>query len=214
MSTGGLSEWSSGPLAPLAEDLRRELAGRGYTPRSADAQLRLAAGLSRWLQSRDLAAGDVTAEVIEEFFAGRRTDGCPRSRTSRSVGALLECLHVIRPEMAGGVPAGGLLTRYRDYLLAERGLAASTTDRYLRLAAAFLAWLPDGEEGVAGLEAGQASRSWTQTAAITVISSGGCGLGRFVEVLAGAVNVSGHSQYRSLGIACDDSVDDRIVLIP
>jgi hypothetical protein len=57
--------------------------------------------------------------------------------------------------IAPGGTAGGLLGRYRDYLLAERGLAASTTDRYLRLAAAFLAWLPGGEEGVAGLGAGQ-----------------------------------------------------------
>jgi site-specific recombinase XerD len=155
VSTGGLSEWPGGPLAPLAEDLRRELADRGYAPRSADAQLRLAAGLDRWLKSRDLAAGGVTAGVIEEFFAERRAAGCPRWRTSRSLGALQECLQVMRPEMAGGVPVGGLLARYRDYLLAERGLAASTTDRYLRLAAAFLAWLPDGEESLAGLEAGQ-----------------------------------------------------------
>lgn len=38
----------------------------------------------------------MTAEVIEEFFAERRTDGCPRWRTSRSLG---ECLRprTVRP---------------------------------------------------------------------------------------------------------------------
>jgi integrase/recombinase XerD len=109
----------------------------------------LAAKLSWWLQSRDLRAADVTAAVIEEFFAERRKDGCARWRTSRSLVPLAECMGI-----APGGTAGGLLARYRDYLLAERGLAASTTDRYLQLAAAFLAWLPGGEEGVAGLGAG------------------------------------------------------------
>ena len=140
----------SGPLAKVAGTFGEALAGKGYSARSAGELMGLAAKLSWWLQSRDLGIADVTAAVIEEFFAERRRDGCARWRTSRSVVLLVECIGI-----APGGTAGGLLARYRDYLLAERGLAASTTDRYLRLAAAFLAWLPAGEEGVAGLEAGQ-----------------------------------------------------------
>jgi hypothetical protein len=45
-------------------------------------------------------------------------------------------------------------------------------------------------------------------------SFGRCRLGRFVEVLAGAVDVGSHIRYGSLGIACDHRVDDRVVLIP
>ena len=140
----------SGPLAAFAGAFGEALAGKGYSARSAGELMGLAAKLSGWMQSRGLGAADVTAAVIEEFFAERRRDGCARWRTSRSLAPLAECMGI-----APRGTAGGLLARYRDYLLAERGLAASTTDRYLRLAAAFLAWLPDGEEGVADLEAGQ-----------------------------------------------------------
>jgi hypothetical protein len=128
----------SGPLAEVAGSFGEALAGKGYSPRSAGELMRLAAKLSWWLQSRDLGTVDVTAAVIEEFFAERRGDGCVRWRTFRSLGLLAECM-VIAP----GGTAGGLLARYRDYLLAERGLAASTTDRYLRLAAAF--WPQPGD---------------------------------------------------------------------
>lgn len=128
MSTGGLSGWFSGPLAPLAEDLRGELAGRGYTPRSADGQLRLAAGLSRWLQGRGLAAEEITASVVEEFFQVRRAQGQRRWLTSRSASALLACLRIERggASIAGAAPFAALQEAYRDYLLAERGLAAGT----------------------------------------------------------------------------------------
>ena len=101
-----------------------------------------------------LAAEDLTAAVVEESVR-RRADGCLRWVTSRALWQVLACLQVTPPETVSGMPVTGLLARYRDYLLAERDLAASTTDRYLRLAAAFLTWLPDGEEGMAGLDAGQ-----------------------------------------------------------
>jgi hypothetical protein len=140
--------------------LKHRTFGRLMAAEAVFGWLLLAAGLSRWLQSRDLAVGDVTAEVIEEFFAGRRTDGCPRWRTSRWLGALLECLQVIRPEMAGGVPAGGMLARYRDYLLAECGLAASTAERYLRLAAGFLVRCPGT---FVGLDGTLVRPEWVQT---------------------------------------------------
>jgi hypothetical protein len=149
----------SGPLAAFAGAFGEALAGKGYSARSAGELMRLTAKLSGWLQSRDLGAVDVTAAVIEEFFAERRRDGCARWRTSRSLALLAECMGI-----APGGRAVGLLARYRDYLLAERGLAASTTDRYLRLAAAFLAWLPGGEQGVAGLGAGQGAGVLTRKA--------------------------------------------------
>ncbi len=53
MSAGGSGEWPSGPVAPLADDLRTELAGRGYAPRSIDDQLQLPGGRG----AEPLAAG-------------------------------------------------------------------------------------------------------------------------------------------------------------
>jgi len=139
----------SGPLAGFAGAFGEALAGQGYSARSAGELMRLAGKLSCWLHRRHLGAADVTAEVIGEFFAERRRDGCERWRTPRSLALLAQCMGIAQTGTAG------LLARYRDYLVAERGLAASTTDSYLRLAAAFLDWLPGGEQGVAGLEAGQ-----------------------------------------------------------
>ncbi len=144
-----------GPLAPFARAFQEVLAGGGYSCRSAGELLRLAGKLSQWMARRDLAAEDLTAAAVEEFVRQRRADGCLRWVTSRSLWPMLACLQITPPETAGGTPVTGLLARYRDYLLAERGLAASTVAQYLRLAAAFLAWLPDGENSVAGLEAGR-----------------------------------------------------------
>ena len=158
MIAGGSGEWPGGPLAPLADDLRRELAGRGYTPRTAGDQLRLAAGLSRWLEGRGLTADGVTALVVEEFFQLRRTQGQRRWLTSRSVSALLACLQIERcgTSIAGAAPSAALQAAYRDYLLAERGLTAGTVAQYLRYATVFLSWLPaPAEAGLAGLSAGQ-----------------------------------------------------------
>jgi integrase/recombinase XerD len=146
LAPGGVS----GPLAPFAGAFSEVLARKGYSDRSAAELMGLAAKLSSWLQCRGLAAGDVTGAVIDEFFAARRHAGCAKWLTSRCLAPLAECMQVTL-----GRSAAGLLGRYRAYLIAERGLAASTTGRYVQMAGAFLAWLPGGEDGVAGLRAGQ-----------------------------------------------------------
>src|SRR5438034_11847700 len=61
----------SGPLAAFAGAFGEALAGKGYSARSAGELMGLAAKLSGWMQSRGLGAADVTAAVIEEFFAER-----------------------------------------------------------------------------------------------------------------------------------------------
>jgi integrase/recombinase XerD len=45
----------SGPLAAYRDGFAAELAGRGYTPGSAQHQVGLLAHLSRWLDSRGLS---------------------------------------------------------------------------------------------------------------------------------------------------------------
>lgn len=135
----------AGPLASFAGAFGEVLADHGYSPRSSGELLRLAGKLSWWMAGRDLAAGDLTAADVEEFARERRAEVCPKWVTSRSLWPMLACLPVTASELVSGVPVTGLLASYRDYLLAERGLAASTVAQYLRLATAFLAWLPGGE---------------------------------------------------------------------
>jgi integrase/recombinase XerD len=148
----------SGPLAPLVDDLCETLVSRGYTSRSTNDYLRLVSWLSRWLGSRGVSADDVTEAVVEEFFRQRKAKGHRKWLTSRSVAVLLACMGIERATggVAAGTPFEALLVAYREYLLAERGLAAGTVAQYVRHAQIFLAWLPTPvEESVAGLSAEQ-----------------------------------------------------------
>jgi len=138
----GVPPRMSGPLAPRAGDLRRQLADKGYSVRSAAELMRLVARLSCWLEARGLAAGEMTAQVIEEFFTARRAEGARKWLTARSLAPLMEHLEIVSADTVGGVPVEGLLAQYREFLRSERGLATSTVGQYLRCAATFLSWPP------------------------------------------------------------------------
>jgi len=162
----GISARMEDPLAPSAGDLRKVLADKGYSLRSASELMRLVARLSCWLEGRGLTAGEVTAEVVEEFFVARRADGCGKWLTARSLAPLLECLRIAPADVVGGVPIEGLLAQYREYLRSERGLAASTVGQYLRCASVFLSWPPvAAEPGPSALAAEQITlfvMSWSR----------------------------------------------------
>ena len=151
----------NGPLAPLADGLREELASKGYTPRSIRDHLYVVSWLSRWLQVRDLTADDLTAAVVEEFFRLRKARGHRKWLTWRSVSVLLGRLGIewAVDGVTAAKPGEALLVSYRDFLLAERGLASGTVAQYLRHAGVFLSWLPTPiEAGLAGLSAEQVTR--------------------------------------------------------
>lgn len=151
----------NGPLAPLAEGLREELASKGYTPRSIRDHLYVVSWLSRWLQARDLTADELTAAVVEEFFRLRKARGHRKWLTWRSVSVLLGRLGIewAVDGVTAAKPGEALLVSYRDFLLAERGLASGTVAQYLRHAGVFLSWLPTPiEAGLAGLSAEQVTR--------------------------------------------------------
>ena len=48
---------------------------RGYTPLSADTQVRLLAHLSQWLEVRGLGVSELTEDRIHEFLSFRRSSG-------------------------------------------------------------------------------------------------------------------------------------------
>jgi site-specific recombinase XerD len=168
-----------GPLAPLADDLREELARRGYTPRSTNDYLGLVSRLSRWLEGRGTSADELTVAVVEEFFQSRKAQGRRKSLTPRSVSALLSCMRIERAAggLAVGTPFEALLVAYREYLLAERGLAASTVAQYLRHAQIFLSWLPQpAGASLASLSAGQVTTFPARSAPIPPMSWPQCAI--------------------------------------
>jgi integrase/recombinase XerD len=149
----------SGPLAEHAARFAAYLAGAGYTPLSAANQVRLLAHLSRWLDDRGLAPGELTGQRVQEFLAARRAAGYTCRLSERGLAPLLDCLRGLGvvPGPGRPVPAAAgdvLLDRYRGYLAVERGLAASTVRYYLDEARGFLA---GRERGLGGLSAAEVS---------------------------------------------------------
>lgn len=154
----------TGPLAPYAGGFGEELAARGYADSSAAAQLRLMAHLSRWLEAQGLDAGGLTPQRLERFREARR-----RERSNllgrRALGPLVDHLRRLGVVGEGRKPvrtwADRLLARYRTHLVSERGLAASTVDRYLRVARRFLSSVDDDMVDLRSLSAQDLDRFLT-----------------------------------------------------
>lgn len=151
----------SGSLAPFADGLRRDLAGRGYALDTVTDHVHRLADLSGWLAGRGLAAADLTGEVAGQFLQERRAAGSGTGVSARAFAPVLGYLREV-----GAVPPPGppvlvtavdvLLAEYQRYLEDERGLSAGTVRHYLRYGRAFLDGLagPLGQ-ALAGLSAGQ-----------------------------------------------------------
>lgn len=150
----------SEPLGAYADGFRVELARQGYKPLSADQQLRLMAHLGRWLTDVDLDPGRLTDRAVARFLRARRAEGYV---TLASAGSLRVVLGYLRDRGVVPVPVtevacapvDALLADYRDYLAAERGLAAATIGNYLPVARLFLLEHRGGElpAVLAGLDA-------------------------------------------------------------
>jgi site-specific recombinase XerD len=137
----------SGSLAEFAPGFAAELAGLGYSPRGAEAQMRLMQHVSRWLASQGLVVGDLSVEVVEGFVAARRS----RYRSMRSARALVPLLGFLRrvgaapmPALAKPVgPVEEITARFAEYLCSRRGLAEATVASYVSQCAVFLRWRLD-----------------------------------------------------------------------
>ena len=108
-------------------------------------QYRLMAHLSRWLAERGLGAADLTAARVDEFLAAQRGGGYGHACTVRGLDSLLGALRDAGLTPAAvAVPGSArevVLAEFRVFLLAERGLAASTSDAYVARADRFLGWV-------------------------------------------------------------------------
>jgi len=150
----------TGPLEGHAAGFVDELAGVGYTPRSAALLMGLMAHVSRWLAAEGLGPEALSADEVERFVAARRAAGY---RTYLSPAALAPLLGFLR---ARGVLAAAeepvldaapaLLARYRRYLIQERGLTAETARSYLLHVRPFVVSRvdQDGRLDLAGLTPG------------------------------------------------------------
>lgn len=149
----------TGPLLAHVAGFRDELARQGYRSGSATTQLQLMAHVSRWLVDHGLQVSQLTPVEVERFIECRRSQGYAQHRSSHALVPLLRYLQesgaIAVPAVEAATPLEKLLERYREHLLGARGLAPSTTQRYLGAARAFLSEQAGqrGELDLAGLSA-------------------------------------------------------------
>jgi integrase/recombinase XerD len=155
----------SGPLERYVSGFRVWLSGLGYTPNSASDLLWLMAHASGWVASQRLQAADLTPRRVEEFLAVRRATGYVQWRSAKAMVPLLEYLRELGvvpvPVSQPLTPVETVLARYRDYLLDERCLAATTARGYVDMVRPFInarSATAGGEPDLAGLSAGDVSR--------------------------------------------------------
>ena len=149
----------TGPLAAFNSGFAAELVRLGYRPNAAANQLQLMAHLSRWMTKRGLTAEGLMAPVLADFLAARHAAGYRLWLSPRALSPLLTYLRALgvasveaEPQPDGAVET--LLTRYRSYLVAERGLSPSTARLYADLTSPLLASrMAGGELDLASLTA-------------------------------------------------------------
>lgn len=153
------------PLAPWATGMAGQLKSLGYAPSTTARQMQLVGRLSRFLQQRGLAASELSAEVVDEFFGDLHAHHGSSWPTPKSFVWLVEYLRDVAavPAPLPRVPQSWedeLVDRYRRYLLDERGLATKTVIARERTALMFLAEHSDRE--LHDLDSGDVSRFVTR----------------------------------------------------
>lgn len=153
-----------GRLGPFVDGYRSWLLTAGYTPKTARWMLRDLSRLGRWMDAEDVAVGVLTVSGVDSWLAARRAAGGYRVPTVRALRALLSYLREVGVMGEEGPPAlsavEALIDEYRQWLFADRGLAAMTVLRYETLARRFLTARvnPTDELGVVGLDGAVVSR--------------------------------------------------------
>jgi integrase/recombinase XerD len=148
----------TGPLASFAEGFAWALAKQGYRPNAAANQLQLLAHLSRWLATRRLDATTLSAPLLNEFLAARRSQGYTLWLSLKALSPLvgyLRGLGFVVPEVKAALsPTEALLACYRRYLLDRRGLVATSARGYVDMVRPFVETrVRDGELDWMGLSA-------------------------------------------------------------
>jgi site-specific recombinase XerD len=145
----------TGPLAPWVARFRSSLTDQGFSRSVVTQHTRLMADLSRWLLEQKLSAGQLTEDLVLAFLKDRRVQRPGFLVARRGMVPLLSFLvdEGAVPPLTAPTPAGPveeLLASYRDYLVAERGLAPLSVQRYLTTARVFLSWLPEPLDAALG----------------------------------------------------------------
>jgi site-specific recombinase XerD len=146
------------------EGYRVWLLAAGYAPQTVRAMLKDLGHLGRWMEVEGVEVGTLSVAAVECFLSDWRASGgrrVPTVRALRSLRAYLGGVGVMAGEEPLVLsPVEALVREYREWLIADRGLAAMTVLRYETLARRFLTGRvsPADELGVADLDGAVVSR--------------------------------------------------------
>lgn len=153
-----------GRLGPFVEGYRVSLLTAGYTPQTVRLMLKDLGRLGRWMDANGVEIGAVDVASIELFLTDWGADGRPRVPTFRALRSMLAYLREVGVMVAEQPPALSpvevLIGEYREWMVADRGLAAMTVLRYETLARRFLTARvsPTDELGVCDLDGAVVAR--------------------------------------------------------
>jgi len=153
-----------GRLAPFVSGYRVWLLEAGYTPQTTRGMLMVLGQLGRWMETTGVESGELDVAAVDAFLVSLRVDGRRRVPTVRALRSMLSYLRLVGvmvpKELPVLSPVEVLVGEYREWLVADRGLAAMTVLRYETLARRFLSSRvsPTDELGVAGLDGAVVSR--------------------------------------------------------
>ncbi len=158
-----LRSWVRGPLEPHIVGLAEELLRQGYSRTSAEQHVCFLAHLDRWMRREGIGVEDLTGPVTDRYLSQRRAAGYVQYRSVKALQPLLDYLAPLGvlpdPEQVAPGPVEELLTRYRCWLLAERGLTAGTARGYVDCVRPFVATRLHGDAlDLAGVTAGDVIR--------------------------------------------------------
>ena len=145
----GTSRRRSGVLAGEVEPYRAWLLAQGYSPGSVRTLLRNVSHLGVWLQAQGKPATRIDPADVRQMFASRRQLGRHGVPGEAGTGRFLMFLDdrglLAEAALREQSPLDALVSSFRDWMVRERGLAASTVIRYERTAGRFL-----GEQALRG----------------------------------------------------------------
>ena len=136
-----------GPLGDYVAGFAEELARLGYAEQSARQHLDLLRDLSVWLAEEKIDPGALNVDETTRFLQRRGRRGHHRLTTLVGARPLLDYLIGLGvvPVRVAPVPAdpGGVLYRYRQYLIGQRGLSDAEVTRHGTVARLFIESLGD-----------------------------------------------------------------------
>lgn len=124
---------ASSSFGPYVQPYITQLQEQGYQPISIRSQLRRVVNLNRWLTRTGRDLGDLNEEALDRFWR-HHLPGQKRSSAAPALQLFLAILRKARvtppPVALPQTPAQRLTSRYRRYLVEERGLSHWTVDAY------------------------------------------------------------------------------------